>query len=92
MDPNQSQSSGFINLLNSQLPFDQPRSQFLSFSPPPPAQTGRGSASPAQAVEDRKQRCKWSTAEDLILISAWLNTSKDPLVGNEQKAGTETAW
>ncbi|XP_013617695.1 PREDICTED: glutathione S-transferase T2-like [Brassica oleracea var. oleracea] len=32
--------------------------------------------------------CKWSTAEDLVLISAWLNTSKDPVVGNEQNART----
>nr|VDD44079.1 unnamed protein product [Brassica oleracea] len=88
MDPNQNQSSGFINLLKSQLPFDQHRTQFLSFSPAPPAQTVGGSASPAQTVEDRKQRCKWSTAEDLVLISAWLNTSKDPHAGNEQKAGT----
>ena len=24
--------------------------------------------------------------EDIVLISAWLNTSKDPVVGNEQKA------
>ncbi|XP_013623879.1 PREDICTED: glutathione S-transferase T3-like [Brassica oleracea var. oleracea] len=47
-----------------------------------------GSASRAQNGEDRKQRCKWSIAEDLVLISAWLNTSKDPLVGNEQRAGT----
>nr|VDD53583.1 unnamed protein product [Brassica oleracea] len=30
---------------------------------------------------------KWSTAEDLVLISAWLNTSKDAVVGNEQRAG-----
>ncbi|XP_013594568.1 glutathione S-transferase T2-like [Brassica napus] len=56
MDPNQSQSSGFINLLNSQLPFDQHRTQFLIFSPAPPAQTVGGSASPTQTVEDRKQR------------------------------------
>ncbi|XP_013615145.1 PREDICTED: glutathione S-transferase T3-like [Brassica oleracea var. oleracea] len=47
-----------------------------------------GSASRAQSGEDRKQRCKWSTAEDLVLISTWLNTSKDPLVRNEQRAGT----
>uniref|UniRef100_A0A0D3CBW9 No apical meristem-associated C-terminal domain-containing protein n=1 Tax=Brassica oleracea var. oleracea TaxID=109376 RepID=A0A0D3CBW9_BRAOL len=32
--------------------------------------------------------CKWSTTEDLVLISSWLNTSKDPVVGNEQMAGT----
>ncbi|KAL0715395.1 hypothetical protein Bca4012_064717 [Brassica carinata] len=31
------------------------------------------------------ERRKWSTKEDLVLISAWLNTSKDPIVSNEQK-------
>uniref|UniRef100_A0A0D3CJV8 Myb-like domain-containing protein n=1 Tax=Brassica oleracea var. oleracea TaxID=109376 RepID=A0A0D3CJV8_BRAOL len=34
-----------------------------------------------------KERRKWSPKEDIILIGAWLNTSKDPIVGNEQKAG-----
>ena len=33
-----------------------------------------------------KERRKWSTKEDIILIGAWLNTSKDPIVSNEQKA------
>ncbi|XP_048613367.1 glutathione S-transferase T3-like [Brassica napus] len=33
------------------------------------------------------ERQKWTAKEDLVLISAWLNTSKDPIVGNEQKAG-----
>ncbi|XP_013594770.1 PREDICTED: glutathione S-transferase T3-like [Brassica oleracea var. oleracea] len=28
---------------------------------------------------------KWTTKEDVVLISAWLNTSKDPIVSNEQK-------
>ncbi|XP_013616799.1 PREDICTED: glutathione S-transferase T3-like [Brassica oleracea var. oleracea] len=37
-------------------------------------------------VSDRKERRKWSPTEDLVLISAWLNTSKDPVVRNEQKA------
>uniref|UniRef100_A0A0D3ACV3 Myb-like domain-containing protein n=1 Tax=Brassica oleracea var. oleracea TaxID=109376 RepID=A0A0D3ACV3_BRAOL len=31
-------------------------------------------------------RRKYSPKEDRILIGAWLNTSKDPLVGNEQRA------
>ncbi|XP_013601445.1 PREDICTED: glutathione S-transferase T3-like [Brassica oleracea var. oleracea] len=31
---------------------------------------------------------KWTTKEDVVLISAWLNTSNDPIVSNEQKAGT----
>uniref|UniRef100_A0A0D3BKX6 Myb-like domain-containing protein n=1 Tax=Brassica oleracea var. oleracea TaxID=109376 RepID=A0A0D3BKX6_BRAOL len=33
------------------------------------------------------ERRKWTTKEDVVLISAWLNTSKDPIVSNEQKAG-----
>ncbi|KAL0817340.1 hypothetical protein Bca101_073784 [Brassica carinata] len=33
------------------------------------------------------ERRKWSTKEDLVLISAWLNTSKDPIVSNEHKLG-----
>nr|VDD61054.1 unnamed protein product [Brassica oleracea] len=38
------------------------------------------------AVESGIRR-KWSPKEDKILIGAWLNTSKDPVVSNEQKAG-----
>ena len=37
-------------------------------------------------MSDHKERRKWSPTEDIVLISAWLNTSKDPVVGNEQKA------
>ena len=33
-------------------------------------------------------RRKWSPMEDKILIGAWLNTSKDPIISNEQKAGS----
>lgn len=36
---------------------------------------------------ERSTRKKWSITEDVVLISAWLNTSKDPIVSNEQKAG-----
>ncbi|XP_013624728.1 PREDICTED: glutathione S-transferase T3-like [Brassica oleracea var. oleracea] len=31
------------------------------------------------------ERRKWTTQEDIVLISAWLNTSKDPIVSNQQK-------
>ena len=34
-----------------------------------------------------KERRKWSIKEDKILIGAWLNTSKDAVVSNEQKSG-----
>lgn len=82
----QSQSSSFLELLNSQVPNNENPSRLLSFSPSP---TVEGSSSRAQTGEEKnKQRCKWTTAEDLVLISSWLNTSKDPVVGNEQKSGT----
>ena len=38
------------------------------------------------AVKSAERR-KWSTKEDIVLISAWLNTSKDPIASNEQKLG-----
>ncbi|XP_013689096.1 glutathione S-transferase T3-like [Brassica napus] len=34
------------------------------------------------------ERRKWSTKEGLVLISGCLNTSKDPIVSNEQKLGS----
>ncbi|KAF8090851.1 hypothetical protein N665_0463s0010 [Sinapis alba] len=72
MDLQQSQFSGFLHLLSSQIPNNENPTQLLSFSPSPSL---GGSASRAQSGENRKQ-------------SAWLNTSKDPVVGNEQRAGT----
>ncbi|XP_013594779.1 PREDICTED: glutathione S-transferase T3-like [Brassica oleracea var. oleracea] len=33
-----------------------------------------------------KERRAWTPTDDLVLISSWLNTSKDPLVGHEQKS------
>ncbi|XP_048604765.1 glutathione S-transferase T3-like [Brassica napus] len=37
-----------------------------------------------------KERRKWSPNEDKILVGAWLNTSKDPVVSCDQKA--ERFW
>ena len=34
-----------------------------------------------------KEGRKWSPREEKILIGAWLNTSKDALVSNDQKGG-----
>ncbi|KAF8061249.1 hypothetical protein N665_1208s0008 [Sinapis alba] len=36
---------------------------------------------------ERRERRKWTPTDDVVLISSWLNTSKDPVVGNEQKSG-----
>ena len=35
----------------------------------------------------RRERKTWSPADDVLLISSWLNTSKDPVVSTEQKSG-----
>lgn len=37
------------------------------------------------AVE-RRERRKWTPTDDVVLVSSWLNMSKDPVVGNEQKS------
>ncbi|KAJ0266098.1 No apical meristem-associated [Hirschfeldia incana] len=81
MDPF-SQECSFQNLLNSQ----QPNTSFSSDA------SGFGSqyvcdddSEDEHTVSDRKGRRKWSPTEDRALISAWLNTSKDAVVGNEQK-------
>uniref|UniRef100_A0A0D3EAW8 Myb-like domain-containing protein n=1 Tax=Brassica oleracea var. oleracea TaxID=109376 RepID=A0A0D3EAW8_BRAOL len=40
---------------------------------------------PVQTPAARIVRRKWNPADDEVLISAWLNTSKDAIVANEQK-------
>ncbi|WZZ57943.1 hypothetical protein YC2023_058050 [Brassica napus] len=45
-----------------------------------------GNENAKTVTPERKERRKWSPTEDGVLISSWLNTSKDALVGNEQKA------
>ncbi|KAJ0265372.1 Thioredoxin reductase 1 [Hirschfeldia incana] len=39
----------------------------------------------------RETRNKWSPGEDDILISAWLNTNKDPYVGSQQMGNEQRA-
>ena len=35
----------------------------------------------------RRERRKWMPTDDVLLISSWLNTSKDSVVGNKQRSG-----
>ncbi|XP_013624026.1 PREDICTED: glutathione S-transferase T3-like [Brassica oleracea var. oleracea] len=72
MEPFPSHSPGFVNLLASQSSpsIDVDSAEALGNSP--------GLVKPLE-------RRKWGVKEDLVLISAWLNTSKDPIVANEQK-------
>uniref|UniRef100_A0A0D3CCW3 Uncharacterized protein n=1 Tax=Brassica oleracea var. oleracea TaxID=109376 RepID=A0A0D3CCW3_BRAOL len=67
-------STSFVNLLASQGVVDLD-------SPEPPFSSQFSDESRV------KERRKWSPKKDIILIGAWLNTRKDPIVGNEQKAG-----
>ncbi|XP_048605490.1 glutathione S-transferase T3-like [Brassica napus] len=94
MDP-YSENCSFQNLLNSQQPKTQhpyvhPVGDTFSASDASVfgsqwTEDGNDSAE-TEAVSEVKGRRKWSPTEDGVLISAWLNTSKDPIVGNEQKA------
>ncbi|XP_033143247.1 glutathione S-transferase T3-like [Brassica rapa] len=68
-------SGGYVNLVMSQGP--------VNLDPcDPPLLTGQSSG--GSSVKERR---KWTVKDDLILIGAWLNTSKDPIVSNEQKVG-----
>ncbi|KAF8089530.1 hypothetical protein N665_0503s0029 [Sinapis alba] len=75
-----SQSSGYMGLLQSQ----QSGSDFPQFS----SQQGEAPTPPTDIPVERGKRHKWTPADDELLISAWLNTSKDPIVSNYQKFGT----
>ncbi|KAL1224596.1 Glutathione S-transferase T3 [Cardamine amara subsp. amara] len=81
-----SQTSNFVELLNSQND-----SVFCSYA------SSLGEDTPADASRlgentsaHRRERKKWTPMDDVLLISSWLNTSKDPVVGNEQKSGAFT--
>ncbi|KAF2609501.1 hypothetical protein F2Q68_00045749 [Brassica cretica] len=39
-------------------------------------------------VGERQERRKWTPNDDVLLIISWLNTSKDPVVRNEQRSGS----
>ncbi|XP_010507539.1 PREDICTED: glutathione S-transferase T2-like [Camelina sativa] len=74
-------SSSYMNLLHSQIdnqnleytPLDSPISE-ISSEPPSPQ-------------ENCKSRKAWLPTDDIMLVSAWLNTSKDPVTSNEQIRG-----
>ncbi|KAG7577749.1 Myb-like domain [Arabidopsis thaliana x Arabidopsis arenosa] len=79
--------SGFMNLLHSQQ--EVPGSSEVPLYST--QWSDEGSEDEAIATATPKvgvSRKKWKPKEDLVLISAWLNTSKDPIVGNDQKGGS----
>ncbi|XP_013633036.1 PREDICTED: glutathione S-transferase T3-like [Brassica oleracea var. oleracea] len=82
-----SQTSNFVDLLNSQQNTDFPETYpYASFSHGSSQLPRQTSSFCEVSTIARRERKKWTVTDDLVLISAWLNTSKDPVVGNEQKA------
>ncbi|KAF2601972.1 hypothetical protein F2Q70_00028389 [Brassica cretica] len=76
-------NTNFVDLINSQqqivFGFGQDNAKVSSSQVP---LFGENSTA------ERKDRRTWSPTDDIVLISSWLNTSKDPVVGNEQKSDT----
>ncbi|XP_024016237.1 glutathione S-transferase T3-like [Eutrema salsugineum] len=74
---------GFVNLLTSQLGHDTYSPCIELGSSDIPMFSTHGSDDPIVS----KVMKQWTLKEELVLISAWLNMSKDPIVGNEQRDG-----
>ena len=85
-------TSKFVDLLNSQqiVSFgNYEDSAELSSSQLPflSSQVSEASNFDGDTGAERRERHKWTPKDDILLISSWLNTSKDPVVGNEQRSG-----
>uniref|UniRef100_A0A0D3E5Q9 Myb-like domain-containing protein n=1 Tax=Brassica oleracea var. oleracea TaxID=109376 RepID=A0A0D3E5Q9_BRAOL len=84
MDSNPYMNLNFVDLLQSQqdtsVGVEFPSIPFLS------TQATEGRNFEHKTPSERKERRTWSPTDDVVLISSWLNTSKDPLVGNEQRS------
>ncbi|XP_010430791.1 PREDICTED: glutathione S-transferase T3-like [Camelina sativa] len=88
-----SQSQSYFSLLN--FPYDSfapnvntSSSQIPAFSSQPSSVPTQPPSQSEETAEQCRERWLWSSQDDLVLISAWLNTSKDAVVGNGQKAGS----
>ncbi|XP_013601001.1 PREDICTED: glutathione S-transferase T3-like [Brassica oleracea var. oleracea] len=80
-------SANFVDLLNSQQ-----KVFFGNIADTVPLSSSEGPKNVDEATAERKERKTWTPTDDIVLISSWLNMSKDPVVGNEQSpkvAGTE---
>ena len=84
MDSNPYLSCNFVDLLQSQ----QESSIGLESSSIPlfGTQASEGSNFEQESPAARTPRRAWTPIDDVVLISSWLNTSKDPVVGNEQRS------
>ena len=99
MDPNNlpSKSSSYVGLLHSQqgsvfhenFPYESFHSSvnFGESQTFPAFSSQQSQDAPVQTPAARVVRRKWNPADDEVLISVWLNTSKDAIVANEQRSG-----
>ena len=90
--PYKNNNAKFVDLLNSQqevvFSFGQDTGEVSSSQVPLfGTQRSEDSHVPEDSPAERKERRAWTPPDDILLISSWLNTSKDPVVGNEQKSG-----
>uniref|UniRef100_A0A0D3AD08 Uncharacterized protein n=2 Tax=Brassica TaxID=3705 RepID=A0A0D3AD08_BRAOL len=94
-----SQNSGYVGLLHNvqnnnvkeNFPYESfPSSVDIGASEMPPfsSQQSEAPSQPQDTPVERMVRRKWTLGDDEVLISAWLNTSKDVVVGNDQKSKT----
>ena len=85
-------NSKFVDLLTSQqrtvFGFAQESVELSSSQVPYSGTQAHETSNFAESPAERRQRRNWTPIDDLVLISAWLNTSKDPVVGNEKRCGT----
>ncbi|XP_013617256.1 PREDICTED: glutathione S-transferase T3-like [Brassica oleracea var. oleracea] len=51
------------------------------------SQGAEASSCPQDTTAEHREHRMWTPVEDMVVISSWLNTSKDPVVGNEQRSG-----
>ncbi|XP_013589638.1 PREDICTED: glutathione S-transferase T2-like [Brassica oleracea var. oleracea] len=88
----QSPCSSFVGFLNSQTfpyeiygsPHHFGASDIPAFSEQPP----NPPVAPENPPVSSRERRNWTPADDEVLISGWLNTSKDAVVGVDQNKGT----
>ncbi|XP_048605354.1 glutathione S-transferase T3-like [Brassica napus] len=84
-----SSHSKFVELLSQQtVSFgNNEDSVDLSSSQPLPGSVGTETSNcDGDSAPQRRERRKWTPTDDVVLISSWLNTRKDHVVGNEQKS------
>ncbi|KAF2616949.1 hypothetical protein F2Q68_00040434 [Brassica cretica] len=90
--PYNNNNAKFVDLQNSQqevvFGFGQDTGEVSSSQVPLfGTQRSEDSHVPEDSPAECKERRTWTPPDDILLISSWLITSKDPVVENEQKSG-----